>query len=99
LLDKPNVVGDSANGTAGNDLANAVQLYNYAVTNGYFKLFIDVGTTTKTLVPIPTSAAEITQSGQTSSSGYGAGALAGLGVAMLVVGSAGGAGGAFFFFK
>jgi len=98
MLDKPNVVGDSANGTAGNDLANAVQLYNYAMTNGFFKLFVDVGTTTKTMIPIVSSAAEITPSANTSS-GYGSGALAGLGVAMLIVGSAGGAGGAFFFFK
>ncbi|KAK7499407.1 hypothetical protein BaRGS_00009382 [Batillaria attramentaria] len=96
LLDKPPIPGDAVNMTAENSLTSAVQLYNDAMSAGYLQFSVVVGDNVKTIKPMVGTAAEVTQ---TSSSGFSTGALIGLGVGMLILGGAGGAGGALIFFK
>ncbi|KAL8609833.1 hypothetical protein ACOMHN_020668 [Nucella lapillus] len=96
LLDKPGFSGNTANLTSEYNLDQAVAAYHTAISDGTFTLPITHGETVQTIKPVFGSSAEV-GSGQSGS--FTTGALAGLGVAMIVVGSAGGAGAAFFFFK
>ncbi|XP_076461758.1 uncharacterized protein LOC143294212 [Babylonia areolata] len=86
LLGKPTIKGDVSHVTPENDLTTAARLVNSSIASGSLQMSVGQGASVQTIVPMHTAA----------DTGYAAGALAGLGVAMLVVGSAGGAGTTFF---